>query len=104
MTICAASLQERLGLTTKNADLSAVWLTRDHFGMNFLEQLGLMDMGDLLELSKGLSNIGAKILRVCGFNFGHQSPPFLSSINMHLKPKLGTSHTSFSPAFDLLLN
>ena len=29
--------------------------------MTFLDQLGLMDMSDLLELSKGLSKIGAKI-------------------------------------------
>ena len=56
-----ASLQEQLGLTTKDADVSAVWLTRDQFGMTFLDQLGLMDMGDLLALSKGLSKIGAKI-------------------------------------------
>ena len=56
-----ASLQERLGLTTKDADFGAVWLTRDQFGMTFLDQLGLMDMVDILELSKGLSKIGAKI-------------------------------------------
>ena len=61
VTICVASLQERLGLTTNDADFSAVWLTRDQFGMTFLDQLGLMDMGDLFELSKGLSKIGAKI-------------------------------------------
>ena len=30
-------------------------------GMTVLDQLGLMDMSDLLELSKGLSKIGAKI-------------------------------------------
>ncbi len=48
-----ASLQERLGLSAKDADFSAVWLTRDQFGMTFLDQLGWMDMGDLLELSKG---------------------------------------------------
>ena len=36
VTICVASLQERLGLTTKDADFSAVWLTRDQFGMTFL--------------------------------------------------------------------
>ncbi len=29
-------LQERLHLTTKDADFSAVWLTRDQFGMTFL--------------------------------------------------------------------
>ena len=29
--------------------------------MTFFDQLGLMDMGNLLELSKGLSKIGAKI-------------------------------------------
>ena len=61
VTICVASLQEQFGLTTKVADFSEVWLTRDQFGMTFLDQLGLMDMGDLLELSKGLSKIGAKI-------------------------------------------
>ena len=36
VTICVASLQERLGLTTKDADFSEVWLTRDQFGMTFL--------------------------------------------------------------------
>ena len=61
VVICVASLQEQLGLTAKDADFSAVWLTRDQFGMTFLDQLGLMDMGDLLALSKGLSKIGAKI-------------------------------------------
>ena len=52
---CVASLQKRLGLTTKDADLSAVWLTQDQFGMTFLDQFGFIDtsMGDLLELSKG---------------------------------------------------
>ena len=60
-------LQERLGLTTKDADFSALWLTRDQFGMTFLDQLGLMDMSDLLELSKGLSKIGAKIFESLWF-------------------------------------
>ena len=55
VVICVASLQERLGLTTKDTYFSAVWLTRDQFGMTFLDQLGLMDMSDLLELSKVLS-------------------------------------------------
>ena len=45
VTICVASLQERLGLTTKDADFSAAWLTRDQFGMTFLDQLGLIDIG-----------------------------------------------------------
>ena len=52
-----ASLQERLGLSIKDADFSALWLTRDQLGMTFLDQLGLMDMGDLLELSNGLSKL-----------------------------------------------
>ena len=100
VTICAASLQERLGLTTKDADFSAVWLTRDQFGMTFLDQLGLMDIGDFLELSKGLSKIGAKIFRVCGLNFGHQSPPFLSSINTHLVPRCcAPARNSFAQIF-----
>ena len=43
VTICVASLQERLGLTTKDADFSAVWLTRDQLGMTFLDQLGGLD-------------------------------------------------------------
>ena len=34
--ICAASLQERLGLTMKDADFSAVWLTRGQYGLSFL--------------------------------------------------------------------
>ena len=45
----------------QDADLSEVWLKRDQFGMTFLDQLGLIDMSDLLELSKGLSKIDAKI-------------------------------------------
>ena len=44
-----------------------------------------------------------RFLRVCGLNFGHQSPPFLSSINTHLVPKLGTGWTLFAPAFFSLL-
>ncbi len=53
-----ASLQERIGLTTKDADFKAVWLTRDQLGMTFLDQLvGLDGYGDLLELSKGISKI-----------------------------------------------
>ena len=60
VVICVASLQKRLGLTTKDADFSAEWFTRDQLGMTFLDQVGLMNMSDLLELSKGLSKIGAK--------------------------------------------
>ena len=48
VVICVASLQERLGLTTMDADFSAVWLTRDQFGMTFLD----LDHFDLLVLSK----------------------------------------------------
>ena len=76
VTICVASLQERLGLTTKDADFSAVWLTRDQFGMTFLDQLGLMDMGDLLELSKGLSKIGAKIFEGVWLKLRTSKSPF----------------------------
>ena len=74
--ICAASLQDRLGLTTKDADFSAVWLTRDQFGMTFLDQLGLMDMSDLLELSKGLSKIGAMIFESLWFKLRTSKSPF----------------------------
>jgi hypothetical protein len=41
-------------------DFSAVWLIRDQFGMTFLDQMGLMDMRDLLPLSEGLSKNDAK--------------------------------------------
>ena len=75
MVICVASLQERLGLTTKNA-VSAVWLTRDQLGMTFLDQLGLMDTGDLLELPKGLSKIGAKIFEGAWFKLRTSKSPF----------------------------
>ena len=53
VVICVVSLQKRLGLTAKDADFSAVWLYRDQLGMSFLDQFGLMDLSDLLELSKG---------------------------------------------------
>ena len=93
MVICGASLQERLGLTTKDADFSAVWLTRDQFGITFLDRLGLMDMSDLLELSKGLSKIGAKIFESLWFMFKLRTSksPFLFSINTDLVPKLSIS-------------
>ncbi len=73
-----ASLQERLGLTAKDADFSAVWLTRDQFGMTFLDQLGWMDTGDLLELSKDprLSKIGAKIFVGVWFKLRTSKSPF----------------------------
>ena len=35
VAICVASLQEMLGLTTKDEDFSEVWLTRDQFGSTF---------------------------------------------------------------------
>ena len=76
VTICVASLQERLGLTTKDADFSAVWLTRDQFGMTFLDQLGLMDTIDFLELSKGLSKIAAKIFEGVWFKRWTSKSPF----------------------------
>ena len=76
VVICVTSLQEWLGLTTKDADFSAVWLTRDQFGLTFLDQLGLMDMSDLLELSKGLSKIGAKICESLWLKFRTSKSPF----------------------------
>ena len=65
----------------------------DQIGMSFLDQLGLMDMSDLLELSKGLSKIGAKIFESLWFMFKLRTSksPFLFSINTDLVPKLSTS-------------
>jgi hypothetical protein len=66
-----------------------------------------MDMGDLLELelSKGLSKIGATIFEGVWFKLRTSQSPFLSSISIH------TSHlglepvatTSFAPELYLLL-
>ena len=74
-----ASLHEHLGLTTKDADFSAVWLTRDQLGLTFLDQLGC----DLLELSKGLSKIGAKIFESFWFKLRTSKSPF-SFLDKHI--------------------
>ena len=42
----------------------------------YFDQLGLMDMGDLLELSKGLSKIGAKIFEGVWFKLWTSKSPF----------------------------
>jgi hypothetical protein len=53
-------------------------------------------MGDHLGLSKGLEDRRKRFLRVCGLYFGHQSPPFLSSINMRrLASGYVHTHTQF---------
>ena len=84
VVVCVASLQERLGLTTKDADFSAVWLTRDHFGMTFLDQLGLIDLSDILELSKGLSKIGAKIFEGLWFKLLTSKGSPFSFLDKHI--------------------
>jgi hypothetical protein len=84
VAIDVSSLKERLCLKTKDADFSAVWLTRDELGMAFLDQLGLMDMIDLLELSKSLSKIGAIIFERLWLKLRTLTFLPLSSINMHL--------------------
>ena len=75
VVICVPSrmngMEERLGLTTKDADFSAVWLTRDQFGITYRDQLSLIDVSDLLKVSKGLLKISAIVLMVCGLNFRH---------------------------------
>ena len=69
--------------------------------MTFLGQLGLMDMGDLLELPKCLSKIGTKVFEDLWFKLRTSNSSTLSSINTHLglEPKLSTGRTSFAPAF-----
>ena len=59
VVICVASLQERLGLTTKDADFSAVRLARDQFDMTFIDQFGFKLV--FLRAVEGLSKIGSKI-------------------------------------------
>ena len=71
-----ASLRNWLGLTTKDADFSAVWLTRHEFGMTLLDQMGLVDMSDLLELSKGLSKISARVFESLWFKLRTSKSPF----------------------------
>ena len=71
VVICAAFLQEWLGLTTKDAVFSAVWLTRDKFGLTFLDQLGSVDLMDLLSSRRASRRSAQRYLRVCVFNFGH---------------------------------
>ena len=83
LAIGAASLQEWLGLSIKDAAFSAVcWLSRVEFGMGFLHHLGLMDLIDLLELSKGLSKIGAKLLELMWLNLRKTNFP-LSAFSFH---------------------
>ncbi len=62
-----------------------------------------MEMGDLTELSKGLSKIGAKNFEGVCFKLRTSKPPFLYLINTHLVPKPSISCISFAPAFYLLL-
>ena len=88
VVICVASLQKRLGLTTKDADISAVWLTRDEFGMTFLDQLGLRILVIYWSCRRASRRSVHIFLRICGSNFGHQSPPFLFSTNKDLVSKL----------------
>ncbi len=82
VAIGAASLQEWLGLSIKDTAFSVVWLSRVEFGMRFLHQLGLMDLIDLLELSKGLSKIGAKLFELMWLNLRKTNFP-LSVFSFH---------------------
>ena len=95
MAIGAASLQEWLGLSIKDAAFSAVWLSLVEFGMGFLHQLGLMDLIDLLELSKGLSKIGAKLFELMWLNLRKTNFP-LSAFSFHKHVRL--SNMSHTPA------
>ena len=63
VAIDATSLQKWLGITTNDAVFSAAWLSRDELGMAFLHHFGLLDSTDLIELSNGLSKIGARIFK-----------------------------------------
>ena len=49
---------------------------RYQFGVTFLDPLGSMDMHDLLELSKGLSKIGAKIFEGLWLKFRTSKSPY----------------------------
>ena len=86
VAICVASLQEMLGLTTKDEDFSEVWLTRDQFGSTFIDQLGLTDKNGLLELSMGLSKIGAKIFKIRGgLNFRTSKSQAVHQLSLRLQ-------------------
>ena len=67
-----SSLQEWLGLISAQCgslEISSLSLT-------FLDQLDLMDISDLLELSKGISKIGAKIFESLWFKLRTSKSPF----------------------------
>ncbi len=59
----------------------------DQFGMTFLDQLGFMDLIDLLELSKGLSKIGTKIFECLWYKLRTSKSPFSFLYNTYLVPK-----------------
>ena len=74
VAICVAALQERLGLTTKDANFSAMWLTRDQLGTTFLAHFGLKDLSDLFWIGAVEGPLEDRRKDFDGLFFGHQVP------------------------------
>ena len=57
-------LRFRLGLAERDATVCERWLVRDEIGLTDINQLGLLSISDILELTKGLSKIGRRVLEL----------------------------------------
>ena len=54
----------RLGLAECDASFCERWLFRDEIGMTDINQLGLLNISDISDLTKELSKIGGKLLEL----------------------------------------
>ena len=57
-------LRFRLGLSERDTTVCERWLVRDEIGLTDINQLGLLSISDILELTKGLSKIGRRVLEL----------------------------------------
>ncbi len=64
--------------TSHIAENKSTFIRLEKLSLTFLDQLCLMDMIDLFELSKGLSKIGANIFESLWFKLRTSKSPFTS--------------------------
>ena len=60
----ANNLRFRLGLAERDAAVCERWLVRDEVGLTDINQLGLLSIAEILELTKVLSKIGGRVLEL----------------------------------------
>jgi len=60
----ATNLRFRLGLAERDATVCERWLVRDEVGLTDINQLGLLSIADIFELTKLLSKIGGRVLEL----------------------------------------